>query len=86
MKRLWYAATMNEIDLQRAHLTIPQAAERCGLTPSYLAHLLRNRRLEGFRLAREWFVYADSLEAFLAHPRKPGPKGPRRKTKQGLKP
>jgi hypothetical protein len=70
---------MEQIDLNRSHLTIAQAMERSGLTRSYLTYLLRNKKLEGFRYpsTREWFVYTDSLEAFLASPRKPGPKGPR---------
>jgi hypothetical protein len=63
----------------RPYLTTPQAAQRSGLTTSYMTLLLREGKLEGFRLARDWFIYTDSLEAFLAQPRKPGPKGPRAK-------
>ena len=76
------------IEQDRPYLTTPQAAQRSGLSPSYLAHLLRSRKLEGFRLAREWFIYIDSLDSFLAHPRKPGPKGPTgpKRQRQGLKP
>ena len=62
----------------RDSLTTPEAAERSGLTRVYLALLLRRGTLEGFRRGRDWFVYADSLEAFLAAPRKPGPRGPRK--------
>jgi hypothetical protein len=35
--------------------------------------------LEGFQVGRDWVVYTDSLEKFLDTPRKPGPKGPRKK-------
>jgi hypothetical protein len=35
--------------------------------------------IDGFQLGREWFIYTDSLEKFLATPRKSGPKGPRKK-------
>jgi excisionase family DNA binding protein len=66
------------IDTTRDYLTTPEAAERSGLTRVYLALLLRKGTLEGFRRGRDWFVYADSLEAFLAIPRKSGPKGPRK--------
>jgi len=45
----------------------------------YLTQLLRAHTLEGFQLGREWFIYTDSLEKFLAIPRKSGPKGPRKK-------
>jgi hypothetical protein len=61
----------------REYLTTPEAAERSGFTRTYLALLLRKNILEGFRRGRDWYVYVDSLEQFLASPRKPGPKGPR---------
>ena len=65
-------------DTSRDYLTTPEAAERSGLTRVYLALLLRRGMLEGFRRGRDWFVYSDSLEQFLATPRKPGPRGPRK--------
>jgi excisionase family DNA binding protein len=69
---------LKDIDTNRDHLTTPEAAERSGLTRTYLALLLRRGTLEGFRHGRDWFVYTDSLEAFLATPRKSGPRGPRK--------
>ena len=65
----------------REYITTPEAAERSGLSKNYLTLLLRRGTLEGFRLgrAREWFIYTDSLEQFLARNRKSGPKGPRKK-------
>lgn len=65
-------------DPNRDYITTPEAARRSGLTRIYLAHLLRRGTLEGFHLGRDWLVYTDSLEQFLATPRKPGPKGPRK--------
>jgi hypothetical protein len=64
---------------ERPYLTTAQAVQRSGLTKSYLTYLLRQKKLEGFRYpsTREWFIYVDSLETFLATPRKSGPKGPR---------
>ena len=70
---------MKDLDLNRKYLTTSQAAKRSGLSSIYLARLLREGKLEGFQLAREWVVYTDSLEKFLATPRKSGPKGPRKK-------
>jgi excisionase family DNA binding protein len=69
---------LKNIDTNRDHLTTPEAAEHSGLTRTYLALLLRRGTLEGFRHGRDWFVYTDSLEAFLAAPRKSGPRGPRK--------
>ena len=70
---------MENIDTSRPYLTVAQAVERTGWTRSYLAYLMRQQKLDGFRYpgTKEWFIYADSLEQFLATNRKPGPKGPR---------
>lgn len=67
------------IDQNRAYITTAQAAERSDLSQVYLAQLLRQSKLEGFQLGRDWYIYTDSLEAFLQKKRKPGPKGPRKK-------
>jgi excisionase family DNA binding protein len=70
---------LKKIDPDREYITTPQAAQRAGLSRVYLTQLLRKGTLQGFQLAREWFIYTDSLEKFLATPRKSGPKGPRKK-------
>jgi excisionase family DNA binding protein len=70
---------LKKIDPDREYITTPQAAQRAGLSRVYLTQLLRKGTLQGFQLAREWFIYTDSLEQFLATPRKSGPKGPRKK-------
>lgn len=67
---------LKNVNINREHITTPEAAQKSGLSRIYIARLLREGTLEGFQLAREWFVYIDSLETFLATPRKPGPKGP----------
>jgi len=70
---------MMKPDLDREHIPTPEAQKRTGLSKSYLALMLRKGPLEGFRMGRDWFIYTDSLEHFLAQERKPGPKGPRKK-------
>lgn len=62
------------VDMNRDYLPTPQAAKRANLSRLHIARLLRNNKLEGFQLGREWFVYVDSLERYLASPRKTGPK------------
>lgn len=62
----------------RECLTSSQARQQSELSSVYLAQLLRKGTLEGFKIDREWFIYADSLEQFLAKNRKPGPRGPRK--------
>jgi hypothetical protein len=66
------------IDQNREFIKTAQAVERSDLSQVYLAQLLREGKLEGFQLGRDWYVYTDSLEAFLRKKRKPGPKGPRK--------
>lgn len=73
---------LDAIDRERQYITTPQASARSGLSANYIATLLRKGQLEGFRLAREWFVYADSLEQYMTTAHKPGPKGPRKKVEQ----
>ena len=70
----------NNIDTNREYISISQASERSGLSNVYLAQLLRKGTLEGVQIVRDWIIYTDSLEKFLATPRKSGPKGPRKKT------
>lgn len=68
-----------DTETNRECLVISQAMERSNLSRVHLAQLLRNSTLEGFQLSGVWFIYADSLEKFLASPRKSGPKGPIKK-------
>jgi hypothetical protein len=72
-------AMLKNTETSRECLTTAQAVEQSGLSKTYLASLLRKGTLEGFQLSRDWFIYTDSLEKFLATPRKSGPHGPRRK-------
>jgi hypothetical protein len=67
------------LDQKREYITTSQASEISGLSKQHLAKLLREEKLEGFQLARNWVIYTDSFEKFLATPRKSGPKGPRNK-------
>jgi hypothetical protein len=64
----------------REYLTTIEAEQLSGLRRNYLTLLLREGKLEGFRPSRDWFIYSDSLQKFLASPRKSGPRGPRRKS------
>jgi excisionase family DNA binding protein len=71
---------LKNIDLNREHIPTSEAAKRANLSSIYLTQLLRKEKIEGFQMGREWFIYTDSLEKFLATPRKSGPKGPRKKS------
>src|SRR5436309_10466173 len=72
------ATRLFDAQTNRWCLTSSQARKHSDLSGVYLAQLLRKGTLEGFKIDREWFIYTDSLEQFLAKTRKPGPKGPRK--------
>ena len=74
------ANAQQNVDLSRDYMRTSEAAKKADLSMPYLTQLLRAHILDGFQLGREWFIYTDSLEKFLATPRKSGPKGPRKKT------
>ena len=63
----------------RVLLPSTEARKIAGFSRQHLQRLLRDKRIEGIKLAHDWLVYEDSLRVFLAQPRKPGPKGPRKK-------
>ena len=61
----------------KRELSTTEASQASGLSINHITHLLRQGQLEGRRFgSRAWIVYADSLEHYVATPRKPGPKGP----------
>lgn len=74
---------LQDIDASRKFVPTPEASQISGLSKSHITRLLKSEALEGFQLGRDWFVYTDSLERYIATPHKPGPKGPiKRKSTQ----
>jgi excisionase family DNA binding protein len=55
-----------------------------GMSREYIQRLAHKGRIEGLKTGHDWLVYEDSLNAFLAVPRKTGPKGPRTQSKQKI--
>ena len=64
----------------RVLLSTSEAMQASGLSREHIQRLLRKKQLEGVKLGHDWLVFEDALLAFLAQPRKPGPKGPHKKT------
>jgi hypothetical protein len=62
----------------RVILSTAEARDRSNFTQEYIQWLLRQGRLDGFKVGHDWLVFEDSLDTFLSQRRKPGPKGPRR--------
>jgi excisionase family DNA binding protein len=68
------------ISSERVLLSTSEAMRMSGLSREHIQRLLRVGRLEGLKPGHDWLVYEDSLKAFLAQPRKPGPKLGKRST------
>jgi excisionase family DNA binding protein len=71
----------HRISSDRVLLSTAEASTFAHLGREYIQRLLRQGRLEGVKLGHDWLVYEDSLQSFLAQPRKTGPKGPRKQSK-----
>jgi excisionase family DNA binding protein len=55
-----------------------EACKIADFSRQHIHRLLRSGNIEGIKLGHDWLVYEDSLMAYLALPRKRGPKGPHR--------
>ncbi len=64
----------------RVLLSTTEATEKSGLSRVHIQRLLRNGQVDGVKLGHDWLVFEDSLLAYLTHPHKTGPKGPRKKS------
>src|SRR5438270_2560561 len=67
------------INSDRVLLSTSEAMQVSGFSREHIQRLLRSGRLEGVKLGHDWLVFEDALLAFIAQPRKPGPKGPHKK-------
>ena len=61
---------------QVAHklISVTEASELSGLTSSYIRRLLRQQKVPGVKVGRDWFTTEDALRTYLAQDRRPGPK------------
>jgi excisionase family DNA binding protein len=53
-------------------LSLTEAAERTGLSESWMRRLLMAGRLEGKKIGKTWLVLAEDVDALAAGQRKPG--------------
>ena len=58
----------------RVLLSTSEAMQISGFSREHIQRLLRRGKLDGMKLGHDWLVFEDALQAFLAQPRKPGPK------------
>ncbi len=55
-------------------ISVTEAAEMSGLTPSYIRRLLRNEVIVGKKIGRDWFTTEEAVRNYLEQERRPGPK------------
>ncbi len=65
---------LRDLHSDRVLLSTTEAQRIANLSQEHIQWLLRHGHLEGFKIGHSWLVFQDSLTAFLAQPRKPGPK------------
>ena len=65
----------HRIRSDRALISTTEACRLAGFSRQHIHRLLRGGLIEGVKLGHDWLVYEDSLAAYLAQPRKRGPKG-----------
>jgi len=47
------------------YVTTPQAAEMLGVTRFQVIHLLTIKKITGVKWARDWLIYAPSVQTYL---------------------
>jgi excisionase family DNA binding protein len=55
-------------------ISVLQASEMSGLTPSYIRRLLREGVIPGQKIGRDWFTTEAAIREYIAQDRRPGPK------------
>lgn len=55
-------------------ISVKDEAEISGLTPRHVRLLIRQEKLKGFKMGRDWFTTEQAVQEYLAKDRKPGPK------------
>jgi excisionase family DNA binding protein len=61
---------------ERVLMPTTEACKIAGFSRQHIHRLLRSGSIDGIKLGHDWLVYEDTLTAYLALPRKRGPKGP----------
>ncbi len=58
-------------------ISLQEAASLSGLTADHLRRLVREGQLWGKKLGRNWITTEQAVKEYIAHERRPGPKGKR---------
>lgn len=55
-------------------ITVPEAAKISGYSESHLRYLLREGKLNGRKVGRDWVTTRQAIEEYVARKPRPGPK------------
>ena len=55
-------------------ISLKEAAKLSGFSQGHLSLLIREGKLWGQKIGRNWVTTAEAVEEYLAHDRRPGPK------------
>ena len=66
---------MSDLDRLTSELiSVTEASEISGFTPAYIRRLIRQNRIEGVRIGRNWLTTRRAIQEYLSTERRPGPK------------
>ncbi len=55
-------------------ISLAEAAELCGLSSAHLRRLVREGKISGTKIGRNWVTTEEAVREYLAQDRRPGPK------------
>ncbi len=61
-------------DLTSKLISVTEASRISGLTPSFIARLLRQGTIDGVKIGRNWVTTAAAIRKYLKQERRPGPR------------
>jgi hypothetical protein len=65
-------------------LSTIEAAQKYNVSPNYITQLARKGLIKARKLARDWAIDNESLQAYLNNPRKRGPKPQSQKPRKAV--
>ena len=64
----------NNLPSSEELISLSQAAEMSGLSPSYMRRLVSKGEIWGMKIGRNWVTTGKAVQVFIVRDRKPGPK------------
>jgi excisionase family DNA binding protein len=61
-------------DLTSRLISVTEASQISGLTTSFIRRLLREGRIEGVKIGRNWLTTEEAIQDYMSQERRPGPK------------